>query len=386
MSVAVHVAPKVAIIASRSATAKAPRSARFQYPKAAMLLVNKLRGEVCSAQPLAPAPAPPPPPATKPVATGDGASDAAPAPPRPRRAFADRGTGRALFPRLASMGVLEQVASQLREAAPLPAEFTRKVPRRLEPPSPPLPGAGVKWTLAAGLDTASEGLVLVASHGWLAEYVRRHPRSTAALMGQAGSGEGRKGEKGQARLETPRPSSALLPSPAPTTVEGLEEALEGVLTLWVSNFDVRLRGTLRRHVLRGLAAGTYGPRCVMRGAALEDEVEEEAGRGRRHNSWYSASSATGSGRALRDALAHYGSPPSRLIRQSYGPWELGTIPEGGALHVPVHPALVRAAYAWAHPAPPAAMARAVGRTVARRDSGGTSGSADPPQPGAAPTG
>ncbi len=53
------------------------------------------------------------------------------------------------------------------------------------------------------------------------------------------------------------------------------------------------------------------------------------------NLWYTVTTHDNSIKDVRDGFARYGSPVSRMLRIAYGPFELGKIPRGGVLEVPV---------------------------------------------------
>jgi 23S rRNA pseudouridine2605 synthase len=108
----------------------------------------------------------------------------------------------------------------------------------------------------------------------------------------------------------------------------LKRRLELPRTGWVRRYRVRVHGTPDPAALAALAQGisvagvAYGP--------IRAAVERRTGR----NAWLSVALAEGKNREVRRVLEHLGLTVNRLIRVSYGPFQLGRLPPGGIAEVP----------------------------------------------------
>lgn len=104
--------------------------------------------------------------------------------------------------------------------------------------------------------------------------------------------------------------------------------LELPATGWKRRYRVRAFGTLPPDMLTRLAAGLvvdgvkYGP--------IEVTVDRKQG----DNLWLSVGLREGRNREVRRVLAHFGLKVNRLIRLSYGPFQLGHLPRGDVEEVP----------------------------------------------------
>ncbi len=109
---------------------------------------------------------------------------------------------------------------------------------------------------------------------------------------------------------------------------GLARRLELPSTGWVRRYRVRVHGRVEEAALARLAAGlvvdgvAYGP---VR-AALE--------RRRGSNAWLTMALTEGRNREIRRLCAHFGWQVTRLIRTSYGPFQLGRLARGALREVP----------------------------------------------------
>jgi 23S rRNA pseudouridine2605 synthase len=108
----------------------------------------------------------------------------------------------------------------------------------------------------------------------------------------------------------------------------LKRRLELPATGWLRRYRARVNGRIEQDKLASLAKGitiegvNYGP---IR-AALDRQKGE--------NAWLTISLAEGKNREIRKVCEHFGWPVSRLIRTSYGPFQLGDLPRGGIEEIP----------------------------------------------------
>lgn len=102
----------------------------------------------------------------------------------------------------------------------------------------------------------------------------------------------------------------------------LARQLELPATGWIRRYRVRGFGAFPPGALEAMQEGVviagvhYGP--------IEVEVERDTGR----NRWYVVSLREGKNREVRRVFEHFGLQVSRLIRISYGPFQLGAIERG----------------------------------------------------------
>ena len=103
---------------------------------------------------------------------------------------------------------------------------------------------------------------------------------------------------------------------------GLARALELPSTGWERRYRVRALGRVTQEALDGLKRGVavagvrYGP--------IEAALDREQGA----NVWLTVSLREGKNREVRKVLEHLGLKVNRLIRVSYGPFELGELDDG----------------------------------------------------------
>ncbi|TCT02934.1 pseudouridine synthase [Aquabacter spiritensis] len=104
---------------------------------------------------------------------------------------------------------------------------------------------------------------------------------------------------------------------------GLARVLELPETGWLRRYRVRAKGDIDQARLDALLGGitvegiTYGP------------IEATLDRVQGANAWITVSLREGKNREVRNVLAALGMQVNRLIRISYGPFQLGDVPEGG---------------------------------------------------------
>lgn len=110
----------------------------------------------------------------------------------------------------------------------------------------------------------------------------------------------------------------------------LARALELPSTGWVRRYRARARGSVTQEKLDTLKNGVtidgvrYGPI-----EATLDKAKEKSADGKSPaNLWISVALAEGKNREVRKVLEHLGVTVNRLIRLSYGPFQLGTLEAG----------------------------------------------------------
>jgi 23S rRNA pseudouridine2605 synthase len=108
---------------------------------------------------------------------------------------------------------------------------------------------------------------------------------------------------------------------------GLARVLELPATGWLRRYRVRALGRVTQEALDRLKGGVtidgvrYGP--------IEATLDREQGA----NVWLSFSIREGKNREVRKVLEHLGLKVNRLIRLSYGPFELGALEDGAVAEV-----------------------------------------------------
>jgi 23S rRNA pseudouridine2605 synthase len=109
---------------------------------------------------------------------------------------------------------------------------------------------------------------------------------------------------------------------------GLARQLELPATGWIRRYRVRVFGAVEQRLLAGLAQGIkvegvqYGP--------IDAALDSQAG----NNAWLSVGLREGRNREIRKVMLALGLQTTRLIRVSYGPFQLGLLPRGGVEEVP----------------------------------------------------
>jgi 23S rRNA pseudouridine2605 synthase len=103
---------------------------------------------------------------------------------------------------------------------------------------------------------------------------------------------------------------------------GLARALELPATGWLRRYRVRAYGKILQHRLDGLRNGITVD--GIRYGAIEATLDREQG----DNSWLTFAMREGKNREIRNVLGELGLKVNRLIRLSYGPFQLGDLPAG----------------------------------------------------------
>jgi 23S rRNA pseudouridine2605 synthase len=144
---------------------------------------------------------------------------------------------------------------------------------------------------------------------------------------------------------------------------GLARTLELPTTGWIRRYRARVHGEVSEDALKALARGstvsgiTYGP--------VEATLERQTGT----NAWLAISLAEGKNREVRRLLDHLGLKVTRLIRISYGPFQLGNLKPGAVDEVPAKAIGEQLGSRMPDAAPdakaPRAKARGKGRVSAR---------------------
>ncbi|MDF1794428.1 MAG: pseudouridine synthase [Thalassobaculaceae bacterium] len=107
----------------------------------------------------------------------------------------------------------------------------------------------------------------------------------------------------------------------------LARYLELPSTGWTRRYRVRVFGPLNEKTLAGLKRGV-----TIDGVAY-GAIEVTIDKASRTNSWLTVGLKEGKNREIRRVMEHVGLSVSRLLRVSYGPFQLGDIPSGGVEEV-----------------------------------------------------
>ena len=110
---------------------------------------------------------------------------------------------------------------------------------------------------------------------------------------------------------------------------GLAQAMMSPDTELKRVYRVRVRGRLKEGALKKLAAGVTVNGVKYKGADITEE-REPAGA----NTWYRVIITEGKNREIRKLMERFGCIVNRLIRISYGPFELGNLPIGKIIEIP----------------------------------------------------
>jgi 23S rRNA pseudouridine2605 synthase len=108
---------------------------------------------------------------------------------------------------------------------------------------------------------------------------------------------------------------------------GLARALELPATGWLRRYRVRAHGKITQAQLDGLRRGIEVD--GIRYGAIEAVLDREQG----SNVWLTFAMREGKNREIRNVLGHLGLAVNRLIRVSYGPFQLGELPDGAVEEV-----------------------------------------------------
>lgn len=107
-----------------------------------------------------------------------------------------------------------------------------------------------------------------------------------------------------------------------TTDGALARALEHPSKGWTRRYRVRVHGDVTPVVIERLKQGVTVK--GIRYAPCDLEVERRQG----SNTWVTITLKEGKNREIRNMMAYFGLPVTRLIRVSYGPFQLGSLAPG----------------------------------------------------------
>jgi 23S rRNA pseudouridine2605 synthase len=108
---------------------------------------------------------------------------------------------------------------------------------------------------------------------------------------------------------------------------GLARALELPATGWLRRYRVRAHGAVTQAQLDGLRSGIEVD--GIRYGAIEATLDRAQG----SNVWLTVAMREGKNREVRNVLGALGLKVNRLIRVSYGPFQLGELPPGAAMEI-----------------------------------------------------
>ncbi|HEY6632939.1 MAG TPA: pseudouridine synthase [Rhizobiaceae bacterium] len=108
---------------------------------------------------------------------------------------------------------------------------------------------------------------------------------------------------------------------------GLSRVLELPATGWLRRYRVRVHGKVDEKALAGLKDG------IAVDGVFYGSVEASLDREQGSNAWLMIGLREGKNREVKNILGALGLEVSRLIRISYGPFQLGDLPEGHVLEV-----------------------------------------------------
>ncbi|MBO4644270.1 MAG: rRNA pseudouridine synthase [Alphaproteobacteria bacterium] len=103
----------------------------------------------------------------------------------------------------------------------------------------------------------------------------------------------------------------------------LARRIELPSTGWVRRYRVRIHGDMTPEIMTKLAQGVVVE--GVRYAGVQVVVDKKQGT----NTWLTVSLKEGKNREIRKLMEFFGFKVTRLIRVSYGPFQLGTLPKGG---------------------------------------------------------
>ncbi len=108
---------------------------------------------------------------------------------------------------------------------------------------------------------------------------------------------------------------------------GLSRVLELPATGWLRRYRVRVHGKVEEDALKGLREGIAVDGVFY--GAVEASLDREQGT----NAWLTIGLREGKNREVRNILGALGLEVTRLIRISYGPFQLNELPEGHVLEI-----------------------------------------------------
>jgi 23S rRNA pseudouridine2605 synthase len=100
--------------------------------------------------------------------------------------------------------------------------------------------------------------------------------------------------------------------------------LEHPDTGWARKYRVRMKGFPTEEQCRQMKKGVEVEGVQYRGIGVKQEEQQSKG----HNNWALVTLTEGKNREIRRVFEYFDCPVSRLIRVSYGPFQLGSMQEG----------------------------------------------------------
>ncbi|WP_323797603.1 pseudouridine synthase [Nisaea sp.] len=107
----------------------------------------------------------------------------------------------------------------------------------------------------------------------------------------------------------------------------LSRLLELPSTAWLRKYRVRVYGSITEKSIALLKSGPTVDGIKYGSVIVERDIEGKS------NTWLTLSIREGKNREIRKLMEHVGLKVNRLIRVSYGPFQLGDLPEGEVLEV-----------------------------------------------------
>ncbi|MEQ8331703.1 pseudouridine synthase [Nisaea sp.] len=107
----------------------------------------------------------------------------------------------------------------------------------------------------------------------------------------------------------------------------LSRLLELPATAWLRKYRVRVYGSITEKSIALLKSGPTVDGIKYGSVLVERDIEGKS------NTWLTLSIREGKNREIRKLMEHVGLKVNRLIRVSYGPFQLGDLPEGDVLEV-----------------------------------------------------
>ena len=108
----------------------------------------------------------------------------------------------------------------------------------------------------------------------------------------------------------------------------LARRLELPSTGWIRKYRVRVHGTVDANALAKLSKGVTIDGVIY--GSITATLERQVGA----NAWVAMALREGKNREIRRVMEHFGYAVNRLIRTSFGPFQLGKLPRGKVEEVP----------------------------------------------------
>ena len=115
-----------------------------------------------------------------------------------------------------------------------------------------------------------------------------------------------------------------------TTSGELARQLEHPKHGWKRKYRVRVHGMVTEDIIRRISKGVTVKGVKYAPAFVEIEPQQSGGK----NQWITITLTEGKNREIRKMMASFGLEVSRLIRVSYGPFQLGSLPQGATREIP----------------------------------------------------